>query len=171
MEAQKAWIGIGSNMGDRLGHFRLAITLMQERNICVLRTSSIYETEPVGFSSDTLFLNAVIEAEWEGTAEELLNALLAVEHDSGRERSTSERYTSRPLDLDLLLFGQEVINSSKLVLPHPRLHLRNFVLFPLNELIPSYIHPGTHFSIAELKSSCIDKNNVFVHDKPLSVNR
>jgi len=171
MEFTKAWIGIGSNMGDRMKHFRIALRLMDEKGIRVVRTSSVYETQPVGFSSDALFLNAVIETEWNGTPEELLNQLLRIETEAGRTRSETERYISRPLDLDILLFGKEVINSSELIIPHPRFHERAFVLYPLNELIPSYIHPILKNSIADLKSVCIDRNGVFVHDKPLSVNR
>jgi len=171
MSLTKAWIGIGTNMGDRMEHLRSAVRSMQAKNIAVIRTSSIYETAPVGFSSEDLFLNAVIEVEWAGKPEELLQLLLAIETEAGRTRNTTERYTSRPLDLDILLFGKEVINSSELTLPHPRLHERGFVLSPLNELIPSYIHPASGKTIADLQLQCIDRNGVFVHDKPLSVNR
>lgn len=171
MNFTQAWIGMGSNLGDRLEHLRLAVRLMQSKKISVVRTSSVYETEPVGFLSEQLFLNAVVGVEWSGKPETLMEKLLEIEAETGRVRNTTEGYTSRPIDLDILLFGEEIINTSQLTIPHPRLHERNFVLFPLNELVPNYIHPVLNQRIDILKNSCVDQNTVFICDKSLSVNR
>ncbi len=170
MNATMAWIGMGSNMGDRLSNLQLAIDELQ-RYGHVLRTSSVYETEPVGFESDNSFLNAVAEIEWKGSPEELMKTLLHIEQEMGRTRSEAERYTSRPIDLDILLWDQEVINNAELTVPHPRMHERNFVLVPLNELIPVHLHPVLNQTVTDLLQTCVDKNSVFIHDKALSVNR
>lgn len=170
MNATTAWIGMGSNMGDRLAYLQLAIDELQ-RYGRVLRASSVYETEPVGFETDNPFLNAVAEVAWEGSAEELMTTLLQIELELGRTRSETERYTSRPIDLDILLWDQEVINNDRLTVPHPRMHERNFVLVPLNELIPAHLHPVLNQTVTALLERCVDENAVFIHDKALSVNR
>jgi len=167
----EAWIGLGSNEGDRFVYLQKAIDqLICHSEIHVIAVSPVIETEPWGFDSTDLFLNAVIGIRWSGDAESLLDLLLSVETQLGRTRSQSERYSSRTIDLDLLLFGQEVINSDRLVVPHPQMLERRFVLESLNELIPSYIHPIKHLEIAELLKSCIDESKVLIHAKALSIN-
>lgn len=161
---------MGSNQGDRIAVLQSALDRMQEKGARVLRVSGTYETEPVGFESDTQFLNAVAEVEWSETALLLLKVLLETEAALGRTRSTSERYSSRTIDLDILLFGEEVINIPELVIPHPKMAERRFVLEPLNELIPSYIHPVLHRRIDRLLEGCIDDNPPFVLHKRLYIN-
>lgn len=170
MEASKAWIGMGSNQGERLQSLQEALRMLDAGGARVLRVSSVYETVPHGFDSDTLFLNAAAEVEWNASAEALLELLLQTEQVLGRVRPAGERYGSRTIDLDLLLFGEEVINISGLIVPHPRMAERRFVLDPLNELIPSYIEPVSGQTIAGLLESCIDENESFIHDKALSIN-
>lgn len=167
----EAWIGIGSNTGDRLAYLQAAVdALLAHPGIRPVAVSSVVETEPWGFDSPDLFLNAVIGIKWTGKALDLLAVLLSVETQLGRVRTETERYASRTIDLDLLLFEQEVINSEQLEVPHPRMHERRFVLEPLNELIPSHIHPVKHLRLSELLNSCIDESKVFIHAKPLSIN-
>ncbi|MBI3239872.1 MAG: 2-amino-4-hydroxy-6-hydroxymethyldihydropteridine diphosphokinase [Flavobacteriia bacterium] len=167
----EAWIGLGSNEGDRFAYLQKAIDqLISHSDIRVIAVSQVIETEPWGFDSTDLFLNAVVEIRWSGDAERLLDLLLSVETQLGRTRSQSERYSSRTIDLDLLLFGQEVINSDRLVVPHPQMLERRFVLESLNELIPSYIHPIKHLKIADLLKNCIDESKVLIHAKALSIN-
>lgn len=162
---------MGSNEGDRFGYLQSAIdTLLSHPGIQPIAVSKVVETEPLGFDSSDLFLNAVIGIRWSGKATDLLTLLLSIEAQLGRTRSESERYSSRTIDLDLLLFGQEVINSDQLVIPHPRMLERRFVLEPLNELIPSYIHPVKQLRLSELLKSCIDESEVFIHAKALSIN-
>lgn len=170
-EEKEVWIGMGSNEGDRLGYLQSAIdALLSQPRIKPIAVSKVVETEPLGFDSSDLFLNAVIGIRWTGKATDLLTLLLSIETQLGRTRSASERYSSRTIDLDLLLFGQEVINTNELVVPHPRMLERRFVLEPLNELIPSYIHPVKHQRLSELLKSCIDESEVFIHAKALSIN-
>lgn len=170
-EEKDAWIGMGSNEGDRFGYLQSAIdALLSHPGIQPIAVSKVVETEPLGFDSSDLFLNAVIGIRWTGNATDLLTVLLSIETQLGRIRSETERYSSRTIDLDLLLFGQEVINSDQLVIPHPRMLERRFVMEPLNELIPSYIHPVKHLWLSKLLTSCIDESEVFIHAKALSIN-
>jgi 2-amino-4-hydroxy-6-hydroxymethyldihydropteridine diphosphokinase len=166
----KAWIGMGSNSGNRLELLQSALDLMAANGIALLKVSHVYETEPVGFVADTHFMNLVAEVAWPGTHLALLEILMKIENQLGRTRNGLQRYESRTMDLDILLFSQEVINSASLVIPHPRMAERRFVLEPLNELIPSYIHPVLKAPISELLESCIDKNGSFVRLKPLYIN-
>jgi 2-amino-4-hydroxy-6-hydroxymethyldihydropteridine diphosphokinase len=165
----RAFIGIGSNLGDRAANYREAIAriaAISERRtrdpnrpppVRVVRQSSIYETEPV--DDEHLlkfpFLNGVIEVESELTPEQLMRQLLAIERSMGRKRvkgrkPTRGRYRPRIIDLDLLFFDKEVINTRALQVPHPRLHERRFVLAPMAELAPTLMHPKLNASISEL---------------------
>lgn len=135
-----AYLGLGSNLGDRLGHLRRAVVLLRERDVRVLRSSRVYETEPVGGPDQPDYLNAVLEVDTDGTARELLEACLGVEAALGRERA--ERWGPRVIDVDLLTFDGETIDQPDLQVPHPRMHERAFVLIPLLELDPDPRLPG-----------------------------
>lgn len=163
------WIGVGSNMGDRLAHISDAMELLGTKGVKVLRTSSIYETAPLGFKADTQFLNAVFECEATFTAAEVLEIIAGIEGKLGRTRSSDERYLSRTIDLDILLFGNHVITTEKLTVPHPRIAERRFVLEPLNELIPNALHPVINRTIDRIYSDCTDQNRAVIHHKPLAV--
>ncbi len=140
MTLQTAYIGIGSNLGDRSRQCRQAIDEVDRVPGCrVTGYSSLYRTEPVGVDSQPWFLNAVIEVEAGIPARVLLDHLLAIEEGMGRRRRG--RCEARPIDLDLLLYGAEIIWEPGLTVPHPRLHERRFVLVPLVELNPGGIHP------------------------------
>lgn len=151
----RAFIGIGSNLGDRAAHYREAIRrLAALPDTRVIRQSSIYETEPVGDIKGP-FLNGVVEVETEMPAEALMRRLLAIERTMGRRRparkpSARRKYQPRVIDLDLLFFNKEVIETRLLALPHPRLHERRFVLAPMAELAPALIHPKLNVSISDL---------------------
>ncbi|MGH7840927.1 MAG: 2-amino-4-hydroxy-6-hydroxymethyldihydropteridine diphosphokinase [Candidatus Binataceae bacterium] len=153
----RAFIGIGSNLGDRAANHREAIerivALPQTR---VVRQSSIYETQPVGDIKGA-FLNSVIEVETELAADALMRRLLAIERVMGRKRASGSRKPAaraklrpRTIDLDLLFFNKEVIDTPALTVPHPRLHERRFVLAPMVELAPALIHPKSNKTISEL---------------------
>jgi len=138
----RAFVGLGANLGDRERTLRAAVdALAAEVGVEVVAVSALRETEPVGVGEQPLFLNGAAELETTLAARELLDRLLAVEQRFGRVRTTGE-HGPRTLDLDLLLYGDRVIDGSGLTVPHPRLHERRFVLEPLAELDPDLVVPG-----------------------------
>lgn len=154
----RAFIGIGSNLGDRAANYREAVQrLAAIPSTRVVRQSSIYETEPVG-DEELLkwpFLNGVVELETDLNAEQMMRRLLGIERAMGRKRVKGRkpargRYRPRIIDLDLLFFDKETVNTRALQIPHPRLHERRFVLAPMAELAPTLIHPKLNASISEL---------------------
>jgi len=154
----RAFIGIGSNLGDRAANYREAIQrIAQIPQTRVVRQSSIYETEPVGDLKGA-FLNGVIEVETELAADVLMRRLLAIERVMGRKRvrgrkPTRGKYRPRIIDLDLLFFNKETIDTRAVTVPHPRLQERLFVLAPMSELAPTLIHPKLNKSISEMMAS------------------
>jgi 2-amino-4-hydroxy-6-hydroxymethyldihydropteridine diphosphokinase len=135
-----AYVGLGSNLGDREAMLRRAIDLLGER-VRVRAVSSIRETEPWGLVDQPPFLNAAVEIDTELGPRELLHLLLELERLLGRTRE-GERYGPRTIDLDLLVYGDEIVEEPGLTVPHPRLHERRFALEPLAELEPELVVPG-----------------------------
>jgi 2-amino-4-hydroxy-6-hydroxymethyldihydropteridine diphosphokinase len=152
-----AYVGMGSNLGDRAGHLLLGVRGMTAAGLRVLRLSSVYETEPVGVEDEQpVYLNMVAElCAPLPTPEELLRRLLLIEDAAGRQRPRP--LAPRTLDLDLLLYGNESHESQTLSLPHPRLHQRRFVLAPLAELVPYARHPTLGQTFAELLAATADR--------------
>jgi 2-amino-4-hydroxy-6-hydroxymethyldihydropteridine diphosphokinase len=153
----RAFVGLGSNLGDREGTILRALARLQdEPDLSVVRVSTLRETEPVGYVEQPRFLNGVAEVATELPARDLLTRLLAIERELGRTRGEGPPLGPRTIDLDLLLYGDEVIAQAGLQVPHPRLHERRFVLEPLAELTPGLVVPG-HGSVetllAELESA------------------
>jgi 2-amino-4-hydroxy-6-hydroxymethyldihydropteridine diphosphokinase len=139
--AETAYVGIGSNLGDREGNLRRAVELLAaEDGIEVVSVSEIRETDPVGPVEQGPFLNGAVRLETDLGPHELLARLLAVEQRLGRVRG--ERWGPRTIDLDLLLYGNEVEDEPGLTVPHPRLHERRFALEPLADLAPGLEIPG-----------------------------
>ena len=139
----KAFVGLGSNLGEREVTLRAAIGRLRGLpDVEVIEVSSFRDTEPVGPVDQPRFLNGVVELETGLTARALLGALLELERAFGRDRSAGPPHGPRTLDLDLLLYGAETINEPLLNVPHPRLHERQFVLEPLAELDPDLEVPG-----------------------------
>jgi 2-amino-4-hydroxy-6-hydroxymethyldihydropteridine diphosphokinase len=138
----RAYVGLGANLGDRAAMLRAAFEhLGREPGVEVTGVSAFRETEPVGISDQPRFLNAAARLETALSARELLDRLLAIEGRLGRTR-TGPRFGPRTIDLDLLLYGDEVIDEPGLTVPHPRLHERPFALEPLAELDPEVVVPG-----------------------------
>jgi 2-amino-4-hydroxy-6-hydroxymethyldihydropteridine diphosphokinase len=138
----KAFIGLGSNLGERESMIRLALDdLARLPSTTLVRASSLYDTEPVGDTEQPSFLNAVAQLETELPARQLLWNLLLIERRLGRVRT--RRWGPRVIDLDLLLYGGEVLAEPGLTVPHPELIRRSFVLVPLVELDPLVVHPVT----------------------------
>ena len=139
--SKSAFVGIGSNLGDREGNFRRAVELLSaEDGIDVVAVSEIRETDPVGPVEQGPFLNGAVRIETDLAPRQLLERLLAVEQRLGRVRR--ERWGPRTIDLDLLLYGDDVVDEPGLTVPHPRLHERRFALEPLSDLAPSLEIPG-----------------------------
>ncbi len=144
-----AYVGLGSNLGDRRATLEGAVAeLDSAKGVRVLRVSSIHETDPVGGPPQPRYLNAVAEVETELGPRALLETLLGVEARFGRERR--ERWGPRTLDLDLLLHGTRTVEEPGLVVPHPRMHERAFVLAPLCELVPEGRHPVSRRTWSDL---------------------
>ncbi|MQA28302.1 MAG: 2-amino-4-hydroxy-6-hydroxymethyldihydropteridine diphosphokinase [Luteitalea sp.] len=147
-----AAIGLGSNLGDRHAHLAYARSRL-ETLLANLRFSSVRETDPVGVPGpQTRYLNAAAVGTTDASPEELLDALLAIEQERGRERPYPN--APRTLDLDLLLVGELVMAGERLVLPHPRMGCRAFVLEPLAEIAPRLRHPVTGQTIGEMLAAC-----------------
>ena len=139
--SKTAFVGIGSNLGDREDNLRRAVELLSvEDGVDVTAVSEISETEPVGPVEQGAFLNGAVRIETDLGPRELLERLLAVEQRLGRVRE--ERWGPRTIDLDLLLYGDEAVDEPGLTVPHPRLHERRFALEPLADLAPSLEIPG-----------------------------
>lgn len=147
-----SYIALGSNLGDRLEHLQIGAQLLEaHQGVRVTDKSRIFETEPVGGPDNQgAYLNAVVRLESRFSARHLLNVLLEVEHQRGRVRS--ERWGPRTLDLDLLIHGLERIDEPGLIVPHPRLHERAFVLEPLADLAPDLEIPGLRTTVQALRT-------------------
>jgi 2-amino-4-hydroxy-6-hydroxymethyldihydropteridine diphosphokinase len=154
-----AYIGLGSNVGDRMATLRTAIQRLETLGR-VTRVSRLYETVPVGYLDQPRFLNAVVALETALAPADLLRALLGIERDLGRTRSFPN--APRTLDLDLLLVDDVILDTPELTLPHPRLHERAFVLVPLAEIAPETVHPGSGQTIRELLGALPDQGGVEV---------
>ena len=143
------FIGIGSNIGNKEENIRSSIKLMKKK--CrILKTSSLYETEPVGYKEQDWFLNCAIEAETKIEPLELLEFLKSIEKNIGRVKEIKNG--PRIIDMDILFYDDKIINESELIIPHPRLHERLFVLEPLKEIAPELVHPVFGKSIGEIYS-------------------
>jgi 2-amino-4-hydroxy-6-hydroxymethyldihydropteridine diphosphokinase len=142
-----AYLSLGSNVGDREQHLREAIRRLESAGR-VISISSFYETEPVEFTEQPWFLNCAIGLETSRTPEQLMASLLAIEQAMGRRRKVKKG--PRTIDIDILLFGDRMINSRTLTIPHPAMHQRRFVLEPLAEIAPQVRHPRLKKSVREL---------------------
>lgn len=150
----------GSNSGDKYQIITEATRLLSEVAGEVVMASSFYETEPWGFECDEKFLNRVIVFETSLSPQEFLKACLDTESRLGRVRnSNGPRYTSRPIDIDILFYDSLILNTPELILPHPRLCERNFVLTPLSEILPDFIHPIFQKKISLLREECADESD------------
>jgi 2-amino-4-hydroxy-6-hydroxymethyldihydropteridine diphosphokinase len=159
-EFTTAYIGLGSNLGDRAGNLLLAVRGLMEASFDVCKLSAIYETEPWQIDVDTWFLNMVAEVKVSQliSPSQMMARLLRIEYLLGR--GAEHRNTARTADLDMLFFGDMKVESELLKVPHPRLHLRRFVLCPLAEIAPNFHHPLFGRNITDLLAACPDQSEV-----------
>jgi 2-amino-4-hydroxy-6-hydroxymethyldihydropteridine diphosphokinase len=156
-----SYLGLGTNLGNRIQNLRAAQMALPPQ-VQVLRTSRIYETPPWGFIAQPTFLNQVFEVQTDLTPLALLEYLKAIEVNLGR--IPTFRYGPRQMDIDILFYGDQVIESPKLTIPHPRLSERAFMLVPLTELAPDWVHPVLHQTIYQMLAQ-VDPSGVEVfHD-------
>ncbi len=155
---QIVYLGLGSNLGDRAGHLEKVRQKLEEQHLKIRRASQIYKTEPVELTCQPWFLNQVLEIETLYPPCTVLDICRTIEQRMGRQRIIDKG--PRIIDLDILFYGGLRMESPSLILPHPRLHLRRFVLIPLSELIPAFIHPVLQASVHDLLRHCPDRASV-----------
>ena len=156
MALVKAFLGLGTNMGDRANNLVAAREHLSGWPVDIEQVSPVYISEPWGFKSENDFFNQVIEIKTGIDAFSLLDFAQDTEKKMGRIRSV-ERYSDRVIDIDILFFGDEIISSKPLIIPHPLLHKRMFVLQPLADIAPGFIHPVLGKTISEILDECDDK--------------
>lgn len=157
----EVYLSLGSNLGNRKIHLSEAIRRLSAEAGRITDCSSLYETESWGYRDKSLYLNQVVRLETEESPMTLQTIIHAIETSLGRKRS-STGYEARTLDIDILLYGQTVLTLPLLQIPHPRMHLRKFVLIPLCEIAPKLIHPVFQKSMQALLLECEDELSVSV---------
>jgi 2-amino-4-hydroxy-6-hydroxymethyldihydropteridine diphosphokinase len=158
LETVTTYVSLGSNLGDRAGNLLLAARGLLEASLEVKRLSAIYETEPFGVEGHKDYLNMVAEIHVTNISpEQMLARMLRIEYLLGRRREATAKLP-RTVDLDLLLYGDRLHSTDFLTLPHPKMHLRNFVLVPLAEIAPNFKHPLFHSTMQELLNASPDKS-------------
>ncbi len=167
---ETVYLSIGSNLGERKLYLQKAIFCIQEQLGKVVKISSVYDTPAWGFQSGN-FLNACLELETTLPPETLLEELLKIEKELGRERSSEEGYKSRTVDIDILYYGKQIINNKNLTIPHPKMQERRFVLTPLSDVAPQFYHPILNKDTRNLLQECRDKSVIEKTKSKLHINR
>ena len=164
MASETVFVLLGSNLGDRELLVNQASKMIGERCGKIVAKSRLYESEPWGFKSEHWFLNQVVKVETALSPDDLMKELLEIEKELGRDRSVPhEGYVSRPMDLDILYFGNEINDTQMVTAPHPRLHERRFTLLPLCDVAPDFVHPVMKKTNLQLLDECQDAGKVNIY--------
>ncbi len=163
----KVFLGIGGNIGDKLQNFTQVYQLIDKKLGKITAKSSVYETPPWGFHSENMFWNQVLCIDTILEAEELLWRIKEIEEIFG-VKSSDERFTDRKMDVDILYFDEDFYESKELIIPHPRIHERKFVLVPLVEIAPEFKHPLRRMTNLTLLENCRDASIIRKVDFPVS---
>ena len=158
-EAKTIYLSLGSNLGNRLFNLQRAVLLLQKELGSILEISGVYRIPSWGFDGED-FLNACLSLETKKTPAEVLHIILKVEKEMGRQRSEGEGYQSRNIDIDLLYYNSEIIQTDELTVPHPQMQLRRFVLKPLADIAPQFYHPVLGKDTRNLLQECKDKTSL-----------
>ena len=156
----KAYLCLGGNLGNCIETFTKAMVLLEDKGLEISQRSSDYISEAWGMENAPDFYNRVLAVTTKLSSDELMELLLNTEELLGRKRTGGGTYESRPIDMDILLFNDEIISTPFLEVPHPRLHLRKFVLLPLQEIAPQLMHPVLKRTTTQLLEVCPDKSNI-----------
>jgi 2-amino-4-hydroxy-6-hydroxymethyldihydropteridine diphosphokinase len=155
------YLSLGSNQGNRIKYLQKSVEAIEVRIGEIIISSEYFETEPWGFITDSSFINQVICIKSNYSPEKILEKILDIEVQLGRIRmSDNQMYTNRCIDIDILFYGNEIIDSNDLIIPHKHLHERKFVLQPMNQIAGDFIHPIFKKSISDLLLKCEDKTFV-----------
>jgi len=161
---EPVYLLLGGNQGDRTAQLQAAIAMIDDQAGTVVVRSACYETEPWGYQSEARFLNQVVQLETNLKPALLLETLLGIELELGRKRVGDGMYQDRPIDIDILAIGDQVITTERLTVPHPELANRRFALAPLVQVAPGWIHPILQLSSTELLARCTDELKVEMLD-------
>ena len=160
----KVYLGLGSNLGNKLENIKKAIKYIK-KDLKITKISPVYKTEPVGCKNQDWFLNCAAEIWTKLTPPELFKFLQSVETKLKRKKTFKNG--PRTIDIDVLFYGSNIIKTKKLIVPHPRMHIRLFVLEPLSKINPNFVHPKLGKTVAELKNNLKNKNGVELYNKKI----
>lgn len=154
------YLSLGSNTGSREKNIHEALRRLKNISVKILKTSALYLTEPVGYKRQADFYNIAVKAKTKLLPFELLDAIKSIEKSMGRRQAGVRRWGPRIIDIDIVFYGNIMINSGRLIIPHAEMQKRLFVLVPLTEIAGNFVHPGLNLSVKELVKACGNKEKI-----------
>jgi len=154
------FFSLGTNLGDKLNNLKFALKEIKRKIGEIIKISSIYESEPWGYISNNYFYNVCVSVNTSLNCFSILNVIKEIEKFLGRNDKSLFGYADRTIDIDILFYDSLIIKTNELIIPHDKLHERNFVLYPLNEISPNFVHPVFKKSIKNLLLSCNDRSYI-----------